>query len=147
MLGLCFCGNRANRNKPPQHCSHISSLPSECKIQVVRYLLARDAASMRLTSKLWGVIATGGLFNVVDDNDGFWVNGWERGWAMRNFNAKARPKISSGILSIRPQYDDMKRLENITSRPWLAKHIKEVIIHLDDINWEKLNRWLSWSTM
>jgi hypothetical protein len=53
-----------------------------------------------------------------------------------------------GILSIRPQLDDMRRLWEVSKRPWLAKHIKHVEIYVGDFRYgalmESLERESKW---
>ena len=44
------------------------------------------------------------------------------------------PTIRHAVLSVRPHVNDMARIKEISERPWLARHIKQVDIYLGDFN-------------
>jgi len=76
-----------------------------------------DVANLRLTSRAWAGVCVQGLFN-----------------------ASVGPCIQNGVFSIRPHLDDMTRIKEVSSRPWLAKHIKHLEIFVGDFNFEQYER-------
>ena len=99
---------------------HISKLPNICQSCIVDWLPAKDAASLRLASRDWAEIGTRGLFNYFYND---------------KVTPTRKPKtITPGVFSIRPQFDDMTRIKEVSSRPRLARLIRRIDVYVADLN-------------
>lgn len=96
---------------------HISKLPSECKAQIVDYLPARDVKNLRLASRAWKDVCVRGLFNAFD-NPSHCIHGSDT--------------VKHGVLSLRPHLKDMDRIDNISKRPDMTKHVRELEVYTGD---------------
>ncbi|KAM3081609.1 hypothetical protein ACMFMG_005061 [Clarireedia jacksonii] len=89
----------------------LSQLPNEIKSRIISFLPASDVSNLRITCRAWGGVCVAGLFNI-----------------------RVGKFIEQGVFSIRPHRDDMTRLRDITSLPWLAKVIKHIKIYIGDLD-------------
>ncbi|PQE08851.1 hypothetical protein CJF32_00009614 [Rutstroemia sp. NJR-2017a WRK4] len=89
----------------------LSRLPNEIKSRIISFLPASDVTNLRLTCCAWGGVCVAGLFN-----------------------KRIGRFIEQGVFSIRPHCDDMTRLRDVTSLPWLAKVIKHIKIYIGDLD-------------
>ncbi|PQE04577.1 hypothetical protein CJF31_00007443 [Rutstroemia sp. NJR-2017a BVV2] len=89
----------------------LSRLPNEIKSRIISFLPASDVTNLRLTCRAWGGVCVAGLFN-----------------------KRVGRFVEQGVFSIRPHCDDMTRLRDITSLPWLAKVIKHIKIYIGDLD-------------
>ncbi|PQE05457.1 hypothetical protein CJF30_00007622 [Rutstroemia sp. NJR-2017a BBW] len=89
----------------------ISRLPNEIKSRIISFLPASDVTNLRLTCCAWGGVCVAGLFN-----------------------KRVGRFVEQGVFSIRPHCDDMTRLRDVTSLPWLAKVIKHIKIYIGDLD-------------
>jgi hypothetical protein len=89
-------------------------------------------------------IAAHGLFNIpceeVHDRSYIDIFKLDVAEDEDTLSENASSTIRTGVFSIRLNFDDMARLKEIGGRPWIAKHIKEVVIHVGDLNWDTLDR-------
>lgn len=98
---------------------HISKLPAECRAQIVDYLPAKDVKNLRLASRGWKDICVRGLFNTFD-NPTHCVYGSDT--------------VKHGVLSLRPHLKDMNRVINISRRPHMTKHVRELEVYTGDFD-------------
>ena len=85
-----------------------------------RLVACKDVASLRLPSRDWAEIGTKGLFNYFYNN---------------KVTPTRKPKtITPGVLSIRPQFDDMTRIKEVSRRPRLAQLIRRIDVYVADLN-------------
>jgi hypothetical protein len=86
----------------------------------------KDAANLRLASRYWGGIGAEGLFNIICGQVAAPIQ-----YIRQRFSTH-KNMIQAGVLEIRPHCNDMVRMMEISKRPWLAKHIKEVVVYTGD---------------
>jgi hypothetical protein len=85
-----------------------------------RLVACKDVASLRLTSRDWAEIGKKGLFNYFYNN---------------KVTPTRKPKtITPGVLSIRPQFDDMTRIKEVSRCPRLAQLIRRIDVYVADLN-------------
>jgi hypothetical protein len=82
---------------------------------MIDFLPARDALNLRLSSRHWSRICVRGLFNAIE-------------------GVGKNECIVSHTLSIPPHLDDMKRMQEISRRPWMAKRICLLEIYCADLD-------------
>jgi hypothetical protein len=134
----CFCVSKMVF----QSC-YFENLSVEIKLNIVSFLPAKHAATLRLVCRSWREPATEGLFNVYTRTGVVpTYPGYTEFWPFLHWDEQKEEQgfITSGILIIRPWRSYSTILDGLIQWPHMLRLIKEVEIFLPDKRMDEVFR-------